>query len=310
MLLIIPPAGFTAAWSNGGSSSSVSVPRYGTHDWIAQHALDWMPTVERQFLDDNLNAYLYGTELPDFLDAVGGDGIGDSQNHHVYYHADGRLQDDVAAERARDTFATALDKLRAGDYAGAAKWAGTMAHYIGDLGVFGHVMGASTDWGTENHHDDYETYVKDHTSSYASSHDAALAFDGNLENLSAYDATLRLAHDTTFDDSGQGHTAVWMDQNYNWGNSAFNSRVDRSLSRSVNAVADALHTLWVEAGKPTKGLLDFLAENALALASVIAVLVILVIIFLISRPKRHGRTQRRRNRRQRGHGRSRHSDPD
>jgi len=297
VLVVILSSRPASAWSNGGPSSSTSAPRFGTHDWIAQHALDWIPVTEKQFLEDNLNAFLYGTELPDFADAIGGDGIGDTQDHHLYYHSDGRLQDDAAARRARDTFSTALDRLRAGDYPSAAKWAGTMAHYIGDLGVFGHVMGAPTDWGTENHHDDYETYVKDRTTSYASSYDTALAFDGNLENLSAYDATLRLAHDTTFDDSGQDHTALWMDQNYDWSNSAFNARVGRSLSLSVNAVADVLHTLWVEAGKPVGGIYDFLAANALAIAFLIVVLLTPVVIILLTKSKkrRSKRRGRRRN---------------
>ena len=296
MLIVLSSSRPAAAWSNGGPSSSTSAPRYGTHDWIAEHALGWIPAAEKQFLDDNLNAYLYGTELPDFSDAIGGDGIGDSYDHHVYYHADGRLQDDAAAERARDAFGTALDRLRSGDFAGAAKWAGTMAHYIGDLGVFGHVMGAPTDWGAENYHDEYETHVQDLTGNYISTLDAALNFDGNLENLSAYDATLRLAHDTTFDDSGQGRTALWMDQNYDWSNTAFNARVGRSLSLSVNAVADVLHTLWVEAGKPTKGLYDILAENALAIA-IIAVTALLVMVLLISRSKKHAEFRRHERRR-------------
>ena len=28
------------AWSNGGYSDDPSNPNYGTHDWIAEHALD------------------------------------------------------------------------------------------------------------------------------------------------------------------------------------------------------------------------------------------------------------------------------
>jgi hypothetical protein len=43
-----------------------------------------------------------------------------------------------------------------------------------------------------------------------------LAFDGNLGEISAYDAALTLAHDTTFDVDGD-LTCVWMDQHYNWG---------------------------------------------------------------------------------------------
>jgi hypothetical protein len=36
-----------------------------------------------------------------------------------------------------------------------AKHAGIMSHYIVDVAVFGHVMGSSTDWGSEAHHSDY-----------------------------------------------------------------------------------------------------------------------------------------------------------
>ncbi len=31
-------------WSNGGFSTDSTNPKYGTHDWIAQHALDWLPS--------------------------------------------------------------------------------------------------------------------------------------------------------------------------------------------------------------------------------------------------------------------------
>ncbi|MCJ7784747.1 MAG: hypothetical protein MUP41_12510, partial [Desulfobacterales bacterium] len=45
------------AWSNGGYSADPSNPDYGTHDWIAQHALDWLPVEEKQYILDNLKAY-------------------------------------------------------------------------------------------------------------------------------------------------------------------------------------------------------------------------------------------------------------
>src|SRR3989337_2173861 len=44
------------AWSNGGYSDEPSNPDYGTHDWIAQHALDWLPTEEKQYILDYLAA--------------------------------------------------------------------------------------------------------------------------------------------------------------------------------------------------------------------------------------------------------------
>ncbi|PIX32007.1 hypothetical protein COZ60_01450, partial [Candidatus Bathyarchaeota archaeon CG_4_8_14_3_um_filter_42_8] len=46
-------------WSNGGYSDDPSNPKYGTHDWIAQHALDWLPFEEKQFIFDNIANYLY-----------------------------------------------------------------------------------------------------------------------------------------------------------------------------------------------------------------------------------------------------------
>ena len=49
--------------SNGGFSSDLNSPNYGAHDQIAQHALDWLPNEEKQYILDNLATYLYGTEF-------------------------------------------------------------------------------------------------------------------------------------------------------------------------------------------------------------------------------------------------------
>ena len=158
LILLIVATAFLAAeasgWSNGGYSADPTHPDYGTHDWIAEHALDWLPTQEKQFVLDNKAVYLYGTELPDNNQAA--DGIGDTTKHHVYFSSSGILQDDVAAVRAREEYAKAVSAFNAGNRAEAAKRLGVMAHYIAEMAVFGHVMGASTAWGTEQHHSDYE----------------------------------------------------------------------------------------------------------------------------------------------------------
>ena len=62
LLLGVKPA---LGWSNGGWLSKPSATRLWTHDWIAQHALDYLPANEKQYITDNLAVYLYGTELPD-----------------------------------------------------------------------------------------------------------------------------------------------------------------------------------------------------------------------------------------------------
>jgi hypothetical protein len=106
-------------------------------------------------------------------------------------------------------------------------------------------MGASTAWGTETHHSDYENYVNTRTDNYQDTFNTYLSYDGNLSVLSAYNATLDLAYNTTFGGSVQ-LGCVWMDDNYNWSNSTFSGRCGDSLNLAVNAVADVLHTLYVE----------------------------------------------------------------
>jgi len=228
------------AWSNGGWSTEPSNPDYGTHDWIAQHALDWLPSEEKEYILSNVAAYLYGTELPD-----NPAGIGDTTKHHIYYWSDGSLQDDASAVRADEEYNNTLNFLRLGDLANASKTAGIMSHYIVDMAVFGHVMGAGTDWGAETHHSDYENYVNQRTSSYDSEFSSYLFFDGNLSIVTAYDAAKNLAYDTTFDVDGD-LTCVWMDQNYDWSNTTFRDRAGESLNLAVNYLADVLHTLYIQ----------------------------------------------------------------
>jgi len=242
MLYTIFNVRLATSWSNGGFSTDPLNPNYGTHDWIAQHALDWLPSEEKQYISDNLAAYLFGTELPD----GGTGGIGDVALHHIYYYANGSLQDDASAIRAQEEYNNALNFLKDGDFGNAAKYAGIMSHYIVDMAVFGHVMASGTDWGAEVHHSDYESYVNTRTDSYVDDFNVYLAFDGSLDSISANTAAKELAYDTTFDFGGD-LICVWMDRNYNWSNPTFKDRCGESLNLAVNYLADVLHTLYLEA---------------------------------------------------------------
>jgi hypothetical protein len=242
-LALVAPA---VCWSNGGYSADPVHPDYGTHDWIAEHALDYLPQAEKQYITDNLAAYLYGTELPDRPASQGG--IGDTTKHHVYYSASGVLTDNASATRAQTLFDTALNFLKAQDYVNASRAAGTMTHYISDLAVFCHVMGANTDWGAEDSdtHSNYETYVNGKTAAYNSTvFSGYLNFDGALISTSAFNATKILAFNSTFGDNG-AYNCSWMNSNYGWSNQAFKDRCGEALNLAVNAVADVLHTLYVE----------------------------------------------------------------
>jgi len=214
--------------------------------------------------------YLYGTELPDNRNAPLGDGIGDTTLHHTYYYANGQLQDDASAKRARDSFQQALIYLTSGDYQNAAKWMGITAHYVTDVGVFGHVMGKSTDWGAEKHHQDYEDWVNGNTNHYDAPFKACLTFDGKLQQVSPYDAALTIAHDTTFDDTGKGHTAKWMDDNYNPSDPAFQERTCESLNLSVNVLADLVYSIATSANVPE------LPEPVLVIVLVMALCIIIM----------------------------------
>lgn len=244
LLLGIKPA---LGWSNGGYSADPAQPDYGTHDWIAQHALDYLPAQEKQYITDNLASYLYGTELPDNNQAA--DGIGDAMSkHHIYFNVDGSLYDNASAQRANQEYAKALAFLENKDYVNASKAAGIMSHYIVDVAVFGHVMGASTPWGAEDssHHSSYENYVDTRTGTYNSTFDVYLVYDGNLTVISAFDAAKIIAYNTTFGINGE-YNCVWMDANYNnWSNPAFSNRVGGSINLAVNTLADVLHALYSE----------------------------------------------------------------
>jgi hypothetical protein len=247
--LVANSCGQVLAWSNGGYSTDPAHPIYGTHDWIAQHALDWLPAQEKQYIQNNVVAYLYGTELPD--NNVAPDHIGDTTKHHIYYRFNGTLQDDAAAVRASAEYQKALNFLNQKDYANAAKTAGIMSHYIVDVAVFAHIMGSSTDWGAEtgNNHSNFEEYVNRRTSSYTDEFNHYLSFDGNLSVISAYNAAKNLAYDTTFDHGGS-LTCVWMNNNYNVSNPTYWNRAGESLNLAVNYLTDILHSLYL-ASTPT-----------------------------------------------------------
>ena len=244
VILAAPHVTPALSWANGTyCTSSAPGNTFGTHDWIAYHALDFLPSAEKFYILDNNLTYLCATELPDH-------GIGDTANHHVYYYRNGSLQDDASAARAQAFYEQLVGDLESGNFSGAAMAAAVMSHYIADVGVFGHVMGASTDWGAEVHHADYEDYVLARTDGVDAPFNSYLTFDGSLSTSNARTLTLALAFDTTFDSSGAGRNATWMDSSYDWSNQAFKDRAGQSLNNAVNAVADALHSAFIAGGSP------------------------------------------------------------
>lgn len=239
-----------AAWSNGGYSADPDNPDYGTHDWVAEHALDWLPVGEKYWI--NIPAYLLGTELPDNPNSSIG-GIGDTAKHHMYFWKNnGTVQDDAAAVRAQEEYDSALFLLQGGDYRNASIHAGAMTHYISDIAVWCHVMGAGTDWGPESNHSNYESYVNSRTSSYSAPEFAQyLWFDNSLPLAYAYESVGQVAMRTTYGWDGGGDDVMnctWMNEHYNWANETFYLSSVHSLNNAINHIADLLHTLAIQGG--------------------------------------------------------------
>jgi len=153
------------------------------------------------------------------------------------------VQDDKSAVRASQMYATALGHLDSSDYYNAAYDIGAMAHYVADVGVFGHTMGIATDWGAETHHSDYENGIESMIGSLTAPTGISLG------DQDAHSATLGLAKATTF---GQGaiNSNVWMDANYDWADQVFVASAMSSLNSSVAAVAAAINHLMIEAAPP------------------------------------------------------------
>lgn len=135
---------------------------------------------------------------------------------------------------------SALSRLISGDFELAAYYMGAMTHYIADMGVFGHTMGAYTDWGSETHHSDYESTIEPMLASLT------LPSTITLSDSDAHSAATDLARTITFG-AGTIKSNVWMDRNYDWSDSVFTGSAMASLFMSVSAVAAAINHLLTEA---------------------------------------------------------------
>lgn len=223
------------AWSNGGYSDNIGNPKYGTHDLILNKAIDMLPQETKAKINRTLA--LYGSEIPDCTTGIYC--IGDNTKHHVYYYKNKTVQHDIGAKRSQEEYNRAKYYLSKNDIYNFSIRIGAMSHYISDVAVFGHTMGTETNWGQEIHHSDYESYVQNHNSDFS-----GLYFDGGFTRISAYNASLKMAKETTFNLINSGkYTNVWMDKNYNFSNSTYKSRTKSLINYGTNIIADVIYTM-------------------------------------------------------------------
>lgn len=249
-VLALSTIGVAYAWSNGpgvGYSTDPNHPNIGTHDLILNSAIDMLPADMKSQID--ISAADYGSEMPNYNETICNCtyGIGDRGKHHVYYKSDGTVQDTIGADRAKDEYDLAKTNLSNGDKYNFSVHIGIMSHYIADVADYGHTMiNESSGSNVE-----FEHYVNINPDQFFK--DTYIRFDGVYDNITAYDAALALAKDTTFDNKfGNGtYTNIWMDNamnsssgpSYAFIDMNFTNRTHQSLNYSVNLLADVIYKM-------------------------------------------------------------------
>lgn len=262
------------AWENGGRTKNISNPKYGTHDWIAEEALNILPGNEQTWIKDNIIYFFLGTEAPDnqriareFLGVQNALCYGDQSQHNNYYDINDALINDSASFRAQEEFDKSLEALVRPDLQKAAFYAGAMTHYIADLAVWAHVMG-NEEREDPLRHAEFERSIdktiqakrfsdSNHTSSVFQ---RFVNFDGSLEATSAYQAATNVGLRTyrgnryscrqmeRFLPMGRRQDGSYVDCD-NW-KPAYIEETGVSINYAVNAIAAVLHNLFLQSQNP------------------------------------------------------------
>lgn len=236
------------AWGNGGSVYNQpefanqsymwsKTSMYGTHDYLAEYALKFLPAEERSWLANK--TYLYGTELPDSIGYP--ESLSDRNAQYMTYGSKG-LTDDFLAARAMKKYDVVLDLIKSGSTAIASKWAGSIVSYVADAGLFSRVIGVSENGLA------FEGWINRMTRVFPSQefedkYGRYIEYDGSLEIISPYDAVARVAQAAYLGEDG-ACSAQWMEDNYDPNSEAFIACAGQDFNNIINAEADVLHTIY------------------------------------------------------------------
>jgi hypothetical protein len=251
LVLLVSPAP-ALSWTNGqpGNASTdqpaeCSKPPYSTHDWIAEHALALLPDDEKVWLVPHKAMYLLGTEAPDNrLITVSCKsphrGYDDrSQGHNVRWSADFKtMTKDRAPVRAQEEYNKAALAFRQGSASAAAFYLGAMAHYIGDLAQYGHII------SDPQFHSPYERWAAQRTGSVDAGHFERYIEGDGLVRRSAFTAGKRIAL-AVGRGKGKILPATEMLARFNDKDDVYLDSVGTSLNLAVNELADVLHTFFL-----------------------------------------------------------------
>jgi len=256
-LLLVMTCVSSLSWSNGGQSTDVDHVLFGTHDYIAfKGYLLGGGETEFPWIKSNMNWFFLGTEAPDRDPKIAGGGTlysDTAQCHCILTDSTGQIVKRRGELRAKQEFDKAKAALKGGNTKMAAFFAGAMAHYVGDLSQFGHVMGNGSQWMSVDAsvHTRYEQEVeatidfRKRTSSLLESFIKNVAVSGETPEAIA----VGVGANTERADGI--HNPRWMNDHYkqlmkkhkpnaeDW-DSDFRNQTGESVNYSINAIAKLL----------------------------------------------------------------------
>ena len=254
VLLFVSPA---SSWRNGGESAMNGTAGFGTHDYIALKAYELAGIADLPWITENVNVYLLGTEAPDVgpkISGVTGSYHDTGACHCILFDAAGGVTRDRAEVRVREEFDKAKLAKQSGDIRKAAFYAGAMAHYLGDLSQFCHIMGPQSHWGSEDQtaHKKYEIAVDKtvdkaaHTSSLLDSFIHSVPVTGSTPEEIALGAAAFTEKGDGTERPGLMHTqykalmAAHKENRTSQWDTALRNQTGNNVNYSVNAIAKLL----------------------------------------------------------------------
>ena len=279
ILCLTFPFNLATSWSNGSYSyDNVNYDYdtdYGTHDWIAEGALDALMAFDPNnwgWLNDmnRKKIYLVGTEAPDnsgvsmTLDGDLVEGRGDTRNHHVYILGiKTNVTEDDSAIRARECGDAAIAAIGANKLNKAAFYLGALTHYLADLAMYAHVA-PNNHWPDyidfDEHHSTVESRVLTRTNAFDNREEFFRYLSVTVGNMKPYDAAIDLAWETYQDPTpseSPERDAVWLHNNFfsDWASNyadrasgssteqKYYTRIEDSLNNAIEYCASAMNYL-------------------------------------------------------------------
>lgn len=251
-----------SAWKNGSYADTPEAytysENYGTHDWIADAALDYLLSINSSqwsWLDSRREIFFLGTEAPDnggidiVLDGISVSGFGDTTLHHIYFYENGSVfeNEDDAAIRAKWCGDWADVQISSENWDLAAFYLGAMTHYIADMGMYAHVAAnnvAPYYLNFDEFHSTVEGYVNTRSNEVEDPEEFfAIELPLSLNGTSPYNAALETAWETYADPTPTlafSRGTLWMHENFFTGWALTQEAREAEINQTKTAYYDRL----------------------------------------------------------------------